>query len=429
MLLKKVHTLVKLAAVIFITALTAACEPVHTGPKQVFILYSIGYNNLAYYLDQDINDITRSYQRIIGNNAVIIFSHKTKKGGDYTTPNPPVIVELTKDWTGKVRRDTLAILEASTVSASGETVREVLSLVSQRHPKAEYSILFSSHGTGWTPADYCNEPSRYDTNIENPDNIIWRRGISHRQPSWGIDPGDGSPVVKSFGVQNITSGTYHEININDLAESFPMKMKNVIFDACFMGGIEVAYAFRNVTQMMIASQTEILADGMDYTTMLSYIFDRSNNQQGFCKNYFKHYNSLSGDYRSATISLIDCSQLEPLAEICRNLFASQREQIAALEGTMEVQRYFRKAYTYNHKWFYDLEDILVKSGISSEQHDSLKTALNRCVIYKAATPQFMNDITISNHSGLSMYLPYADYDYLNGFYKELDWNKATGLVQ
>ena len=93
MLLKKVHTLVKFAAVIFITALTAACEPVHTGPKQVFILYSIGYNNLAYYLDQDINDITRSYQRITGNNAVIIFSHKTKKGGDYTTPNPPVIVE------------------------------------------------------------------------------------------------------------------------------------------------------------------------------------------------------------------------------------------------------------------------------------------------------------------------------------------------
>jgi len=55
-------------------------------------------------------------------------------------------------------------------------------------------------------------------------------------------------------------------------------------------------------------------------------------------------------------------------------------------------------------------------------------ALDNCVLYRAATEKFM-ELAINEHCGLSMYLPYAGYDYLNTFYKTLEWNKATGLVQ
>ena len=42
----------------------------------------------------------------------------------------------------------------------------------------------------------------------------------------------------------------------------------------------------------------------------------------------------------------------------------------------------------------------------------------------------MNNLTINTHSGLSMYLPFTTgRDYLNNFYKSLEWNKATGLIQ
>ena len=67
--------------------------------------------------------------------------------------------------------------------------------------------------------------------------------------------------------------------------------------------------------------------------------------------------------------------------------------------------------------------------LSEDHKERLKTALEGCVVYKAATPEFISDIKLEKHSGLSMYLPFTDRGYLNNFYRTLEWNKATGLVQ
>lgn len=425
-----VNTHIRVIQFIAVTALlliSCACDPVPTGPRKVFIVYSIGYNNLSSYLKEDINELSESYASMTGNNPVIIFSHSTKSYKAYDVPNSPVVIELKKTKAGNVVRDTIMTMEPNTVSASKETLNSFLSFVKDRYQDAEYNILFSSHGTGWTPADYCNNPEEYDA---GQNGSIWRsrRNTERPLPYWGVVPEDGGPVVKSFGVQNITSNTYHEMDITDMADAFPMKMKTIIFDACFMGCVEVAYEFRDVTENMIASQTEILADGMDYTTMLSYIL-KNDDLKGFCENFFDFYNKQSGAYQSATISLVDCTRLEPLAQACKDIFESQRLQIAGLEGSSDIQRYFRMEYSHIHKWFYDLEDIARHAGISDEQKEALESAIEGCVRYKAATERFISDITITNHSGLSMYLPYKDRTYLNNFYKTLDWNKATGLVQ
>lgn len=54
----------------------------------------------------------------------------------------------------------------------------------------------------------------------------------------------GKPVLKSFGSQSVADSLAYEMNINDMAEAIPMKLDYILFDACFMGGIEVAYEFR-----------------------------------------------------------------------------------------------------------------------------------------------------------------------------------------
>ena len=199
-----------------------------------------------------------------------------------------------------------------------------------------------------------------------------------------------------------------------------------------MGGIEVAYEFRDICDMMVASQTEIIAEGMDYVTMVSYLLNSEKpDLEGFCENYYTYYNTHSNTtYRSATISLIDCRKLEPLAESCRAIFSTCRDGIASLEGSSLVQPYYQKSYAYLHKWFHDLESIVTNCGASEEQLGTFRNALEGCVIYKAATESFFNsEIKINTHSGLSMYLPYKNRTYLNDFYKTLEWNKATGLVQ
>jgi hypothetical protein len=58
----------------------------------------------------------------------------------------------------------------------------------------------------------------------------------------------------------------------------------------------------------------------------------------------------------------------------------------------------------------------------------LDAALDGCVLYAGATPKFF-DLSLDRVCGLSVYLPYADKDKLNTYYKTLSWNKATGLIR
>lgn len=402
-------------------------------PTRVFIIYSAGFNNLSSWLSEDIGELCDSYSKVKGDNHVVIFSHRTKSSGNYSTPNSPVIFELHKDKAGKVYRDTLLTMHPLSVSASSETLNEALSFIQEKYQEAEYSILFSSHGTGWTPKDYCTDPEKFDPTIPAIPISMSRRKIA---PYWGVIPEDGGPAVKSFGVQNITSSSYHEMDITDMAEAFPMKMKTIIFDACFMGCVEVAYELRNVADHIIASQTEILADGMDYETMLSYVFNEggifsnTDRMAKYCENFYNYYNRQSNlKYRSATISLIECAGLENLAQVCKRLFDKYRTEIADLEGKNVVQRYYRLEYESLHKWFFDLEDILLHCNMTDAEKEELQLALDGCITYKAATERFISDIDITNHSGLSMYLPYKERSYLNNFYKTLSWNEATGLIE
>ena len=121
--------------------------------------------------------------------------------------------------------------------------------------------------------------------------------------------------------------------------------------------------------------------------------------------------------------MVDCSKLSPVAEICADLFNRYKKPIARLNPS-EVQRYYRMG----KHWFYDLESILINAGISDEELENLDSALDECIIYKAHTPKFMSDFDIHTFSGFSMYLPCDGSLSLNEFYKNLNWNKDTGLV-
>ena len=405
---------------------STSCEKANTGkPEQTFVLFSLGYNNLSVALKSDIEDLVRySLSKDHKRNNLLIFSHHTVSPSNYSVKVPPVLTHVYKDKKDRIIRDTVLVMDSNTIAASSETIRTVLEYVKENFSADRYGMVISSHGTGWAPENYCNYPDEFD-NV--PGDSFWqKRGTERIIPAPLMD---GTPDVKSIGVQNISRNELIEIDITDLANDIPMKMDYIIFDACFMGCVEVAYEFKDKCNKMVFSQTEILADGMDYITMLSYLFNRSTpDLKGLCDNYFKHYDKKSGVNRSATISLVDCNQLQPLAQACKDIFESQRSEIAKIDKS-EVQEYFRERYIENHGWFYDLGSIIEHSNADAELMEAFKNALNSCIKYKAATAWFMSETQIHEHSGLSMYLPYEDRPYLNNFYKTLKWNQDTGLIK
>ena len=449
------HMIIKLAGLLSIFLALLSCTPdwtdefemdytrpsVNPGERMseldtrdVMILYSAGFNTLTEFLMDDIEDLKDGWlpgtKR--GDDVVLVYSHFPKAIGKYSEPNSPTLVRLYVDEEGKAVSDTLVIYEESVISSSPVQFNEVLSFVKERFPAAGYGLIFSSHATGYLPAGFYQKPNDYIYIGDNVSqmNRTWHGAVASPYVEIPYDP--SLPAVKSVGQDQTSysgSSVSYEMELADFAKAIPMKLDYILFDACLMGGIEVAYELREKVSVIGFSQAEVLAEGLNYTTVTTRLLaDGKPDPVGVCKDYFEQYDVKNGVNRSATISAVDCRKLEPLAQLCKKLFEKYRGKISAVPYN-RVQGFYR----YSHHWFYDLESILVQAGISSEELEELRVALNGCVIYKGHTPHFFqgsqSGFEINTFSGLSMYLPSHGTRELGEFYKTLDWNIATGLVK
>ena len=100
--------------------------------------------------------------------------------------------------------------------------------------------------------------------------------------------------------------------------------------------------------------------------------------------------------RSATVSVVDCRKLDPLAEIVTK-HSEKIRTLAATTSRNNVQGYFQPKYKRYHGIFFDLEDIIAKSGATEEELAELRTALDECVLCKYATAIFLDEFAIKTH--------------------------------
>lgn len=391
------------------------------------VMMCFGFNNLSSSLAEDIRDLEKGF--IPGSapleNYLFVFSHLVESS--YSTPSSPKLQRIYLGPDGNPMKETLLEMEPGTISNRAECIREVLEFLKEKYPEIEsFGVLMSSHGTGWTPPGYCTTGYK---NEGNSDDIEWRRSAFSGTYLSGEYLYEPLPGVKSMGytVTGVNPTVAYETDIREIADLLPFKLDYIIFDACFMGGVEVACEFRDKCNFVVASQTEILSDGMDYTTMISDLLEGNRaDLVSLATNYFNHYNLSIGSKRSATISVVDCSKLGTLAAVCRNLFRNYDISKDNVDAS-KLQKYF---YYTNHAWFYDLYSIVQAAGVSETELSDLQWALDECILYKAATPTFaLYGFPIDTHSGLSMYLPEKERTQLNSYYRELTWNKLTGLVK
>lgn len=365
-----------------------------TKSKRLLLYYAAGFNNLSGYISEDISQLCSGYlpSQLPNDAVLLIFSHLYSSPYNFKVPSSPVLERVYRDMYGSVVRDTLLTFPAGTLAASANTLREVLEYVKENFDSREYGMIFSSHATGWLPAVRKEE-------VESP---------SASPLSVGNEYG---PDLKTY-----------EMDITDFAEALPMNLDFILFDACFMGGIEVAYELKDKCRKIAFSQAEVLADGFDYTTMTEYLLKPAvPDLYGVCKAYYEHYASMSGEYQSATVSLVDCGKLFWLAYRCKDIFESHRDIYSSIDPD-DIQCFGRIPA---HEYFYDLEDLMWHLGATEYEMARFHEDISDCVLYKAATRQFI-DIPIEHFCGLSSYVPNkGTYD---SFYRTLKWNEDTGMI-
>jgi hypothetical protein len=62
------------------------------------------------------------------------------------------------------------------------------------------------------------------------------------------------------------------MELADFANAIPYKLDFIIFDACFMGSVEVCYELKDKAEYIVASPTEILSPGFVYSSMMQHLF-------------------------------------------------------------------------------------------------------------------------------------------------------------
>lgn len=370
--------------------------------RHVLVFISGGHNSLSTYMTEDLLDIESAYLPTgtdAGTNALVVLARLPRNS--YSTTPAPVLFRMYRNADGAVVKDTLHRFQETDRIFEGNVIEESLNIVRDRLPARSYGLLLSSHASGWLPPGYYDNPSNFER----------------------------SRVVRSIGQDKDSQGSV-EMDLNDFAHALPYEFDYAILDCCLSGCVEVAWELRGKVKKVAFTQSETMADGFDYKTIMSRLLEEPvPNPLGVCQDFYNYYMAKSGVNQSATISLVETAKMDALASVCQQLFSKYASYIPLLNGN-GVQGYFR----YDRHYFYDLQDIVAHfPGIADEELTALNDALSECIVYKAATPWFMAGtqygFRIRTHCGLSMYLPGMGSNYLNNYYKtHIAWNEATHLV-
>lgn len=365
----------KYIVIVLVSFFAVSCDPVNgIAPEfpvkdKTVLIYMVGNNNLSSYASSNLRDLKNGF--VPSEDNLLVYYH--------TPSQSPVMLQLRTDEAGAVVQDTVYRFPARN-SSTAESLKSAMQVTHTMFPANEYGLFLWSHGTGWLPQ---------------------------------------GQYSKSFGEENGS-----EIEIVDLVKAFPYKLSFVVFDACLMGCVEVAYQMRDSVDYVIASPAEILSNGFPYANIMKHLFKTPADYVSVAEEYYNHYNSMSGQSRSATISVVKTAELENLAAETKKVFDKYRGNIPLLKYD-SVQGYYR----FNKYWFYDFGDFIKKIA-GEEDAVPVIEALEKAVIYKAATPWFLDfSIDPQKYSGLSTYIPLAPSDpELDAFYAKFDWNRDTGMV-
>lgn len=326
--------------------------------KQTILVFypwtgSKSHTGLLGYLQNNIDSICDGIidRKGLNNSRVLVFlsdkyNHSTLYDLQYNATTKSVDRVPLKEYEG-----------ASYASAEG--IADILNEVKTKASALNYALIVGVHGCGWT---YASDWSRYPY-YARP-SVTRPRDNNFSGIQFGPDP--NAPLTRFFGSVSLAENA---MDISTLAEGIResgLKMQYILFDACYMGNIETAYELKDVTNYMIASGSEIMAAGLPYRSMWSYLNSPTPNYSGIVSTSVNFYkNNSSAPF--CNLAAIDCRQVEKLAGVMKEINAQY--QLSASVSLDSIQH----LDGFRPNLFYDLEtyvDSLHPSGYLLDQFQS-----------------------------------------------------------
>ncbi len=237
-------------------------EPPANIADKTIIVYMIADNNLDYFAEKNIIEMQRGWENYKNVNLIVYVDR-----ADGAIPSHPIVLNIKNDT---VKQITSPVIKSfpETNSCDVDNMKQILEEIISFYPAKKYGLILWSHGTSWF--------SKHTTN-----NL--KKKLSYPQINeFSISK---LPLTKSFGLD------YNdEIDIADLKKALPIKFDFIIFDACFMGSIEVIYELKDKAEYIIASPSEIISYGFPYESIFPFLVSEEYKFIELCDNYIDFYN-------------------------------------------------------------------------------------------------------------------------------------------
>jgi len=365
-------------------------------PARTVIVYMVANNNLDFFAYQNIKEMEKGWDSTMGNLIVYI------EGTANDNPAYPVVYKIQHDTT-KYISSSIQWVYPPQNSCSAPVLSTVINDIEKEFPANSYGLILWSHGSGWYPPG---------TQIKSSSGQIVNTSSNNIRQQIGI-PAPYS-IFKSFGVDGS-----NEMDIIDLKNALNQKFKFILFDACYMGCIEVAYELRNKANYIISSPTEVLSYGFPYQTIVPYLFNEPFDATKIASSYISSYqNQKSSILQSASVSVVNTDQFSNLISATNEIFS--------LADTLYNVNSLQQLDVNNSDLLYDFGDLYNHLNISESMKQNLQQKFKALIPYKNSTNQILNELTLNSYSGLSSYVLNQNDSASFGYYKKLDWYKDSG---
>lgn len=347
--------------------------------EHVVLVYMEAQNSLWSDAYSDLEEIEAARKDIPSDCRVAVFLDGFTQGGCIQTPRL-----LT--YTSKESKEVLTY-PSQMNSADSATMVAVLDRMARLFPARKYSLVLWSHGTGWVPAK------------------------KTRTRSFGSDNGMEMDIPVLRGV----------------LEQLPrLNLQYILFDACFMQSIEVAYELRDVTRWVIGSPAEIPGKGAPYDLAMKNLCKAD--AEGIVQDYHRGYKDPYG----APLSAICTNRLEMLAKATASVLPAcfAERSTPSCEGVQRYDGRIGRTEMYGMKSaMYHLldEETYAHWAEVFDWAVPVQSPVGSWITLNSDYPPAK--LTDPEHyGGVSIFLPSSRYDSkgYNTFFQTYQWYEAAG---
>jgi len=358
--------------------------------SRTVLAYIAADNSLSQFAMQDLAEMKVGMAKIEDNSVHFLVY--------IDNGSSPRLLEL-KNEKGTVT-ETVVQTYGSRNSVGVAETKEVFAAVfsNSRYQADSYGLVYWSHGDGWLPYPL------------------------HAGTRW---------------VGQDTSNGDNRMNISEFADilSTAPHFDFILFDACFMQSVEVAYELRDYTDYCIGSPTEIPGPGASYDMVVPAMFSAEDAAVNVARAYYEPYAtkydggkgiSDSNWTGGASVCALKTDQLDNLASV------TQRILPATVDKTLlrTSFNYDKRGVYQGHVGYYDFAGMM-RMITSDSDYMAWRQAFDAAVAYWATTTMnysaFAGMFSMEATNGVSCYIPSTSNTVTDKAYRSTEWYTAVGF--